>query len=70
MYRRMGAYENNKTSFNWRMRRLVEHGFLERHYVPETSKKYVYRVGEPNGTHMTERICCARMLSLAEKRSS
>ncbi len=42
----LGAYENNKTSFNWRVRRLVEHGFLEKHYVPEISKKYVYRIGE------------------------
>jgi hypothetical protein len=42
----LGAYENNKTSFNWRVRRLVEHEFLERHYVPEISKKYVYRIGE------------------------
>ena len=42
----LGAYENNKDSFNWRVRRLVEHGFLERHYVPEVSKKCVYRIGD------------------------
>jgi hypothetical protein len=40
----LGAYENNKDSFNWRVRRLVEHGFLEKHYVPEISKKSVYRI--------------------------
>src|SRR5262245_42337611 len=42
----LGSYENNKTSFNWRVRRLAEHGFLERHYLPEISKKYVYRIGD------------------------
>lgn len=42
----LGAYENNKDSFNWRVRRLVEHGFIEKHYVPEVSKKSVYRIGE------------------------
>jgi hypothetical protein len=42
----LGAYENNKDSFNWRVRRLVEHGFIEKHYVPEISKKSVYRIGE------------------------
>jgi hypothetical protein len=41
----LGAYENKKASFNWRVRRLAEHGFLERHYLPEISKKYVYRIG-------------------------
>jgi hypothetical protein len=42
----LGTYENKKPSFNWRVRRLVEHGFLERHYLPEISKKYVYRIGD------------------------
>ena len=34
----LGAYENNKDSFNWRVRRLVEHGFIEKHYVPSVDR--------------------------------
>ena len=41
----LGSYENKRPSFNWRVRRLVEHGFLERYYLPEISKKYLYRIG-------------------------
>ena len=46
----LGTYENKKPSFNWRVGRLVEHGFLERHYLPEISKKYVYRIGDRSAT--------------------
>src|SRR5436190_1540848 len=45
-FMRLGAYENNHNSFNWRVRRLVEHDFLERHYVAEISKNSVYRIGD------------------------
>jgi hypothetical protein len=60
----LGTYENKKPSFNWRVGRLAEHGFLERHYLPEISKKYVYRIGE-RATRFSE---FATLLPLASRK--
>jgi hypothetical protein len=42
---RIGSYELKRPLFNWRVRRLVEHGFLNRYYLAEVSQNYIYRVG-------------------------
>jgi hypothetical protein len=44
-FMRIGCYELKRPSFNWRVRRLVEHGFLNRYYLPEISQNYLYRIG-------------------------
>ena len=34
----LGCYEIKRQSFNWRVRRLVMHGFLLRHYLPALAR--------------------------------
>ena len=41
----IGNYERKRPSFNWRVRRLVEHEFLGRYYFPEIDPSYLYRIG-------------------------
>ncbi len=41
----IGNYERKRPSFNWRVRRLVEHEFLSRYYFPEIDSSYLYRIG-------------------------
>ena len=41
----IGNVERKRPTFNWRVRRLVEHEFLERYYLPEIDLSYVYRIG-------------------------
>src|SRR5438094_3494950 len=41
----IGNYERRRPSFNWRVRRLVEHNFLNRHYFPEIDRSYLYQIG-------------------------
>ena len=41
----LGCYEIKRQSFNWRVRRLVTHGFLLRHYLPAVARTYVYSIG-------------------------
>ncbi len=41
----LGCYEIKRQSFNWRVRRLVEHGFLLRLYQPAVARTYVYSIG-------------------------
>jgi len=51
-FMRIGGYEPKRSSFNWRVRRLVQHGFLERHYVPGITSGCVYRLGS-RATYLT-----------------
>ncbi len=41
----LGCYEIKRQSFNWRVRRLVMHGFLLRHYLPALARPYTYSIG-------------------------
>src|SRR6516165_10975493 len=41
----IGNYERKRPSFNWRVRRLVEHEFLSRYYFPEIDSSYLYCIG-------------------------
>src|SRR5262245_12214034 len=41
----VGNYERKRPSFNWRVRRLVEHEFLSRYYFPEVDSSYLYGIG-------------------------
>ena len=41
----IGNVERKRPTFNWRVRRLVEHDFLDRYYLPEIDLSYVYRIG-------------------------
>ncbi len=52
-FMRIGCYELKRPAFNWRVRRLVEHDFLKRHYLPEISQGYLYRIG-PRATCLRE----------------
>ena len=44
-FMRLGCYELNDNSFNWRVRRLVEHGFLIRQCVPAVTAELIYSIG-------------------------
>lgn len=52
-FMRLGSYEIKRSSFNWRTRRLVEHGFLHRDYLPEIARSYLYRIA-PQSALITE----------------
>jgi hypothetical protein len=41
----IGNYERKRPTFNWRVRRLVQHEFLNRYYFPEIDVSYLYRIG-------------------------
>lgn len=40
----LGHYESRRDVFNWRLRRLVHHGFIKRHQVPHISSEYLYSI--------------------------
>src|SRR5687767_4059370 len=40
----LGHYESRRDVFNWRLRRLVHHGFVKRHQVPYVSPNYLYSI--------------------------
>jgi hypothetical protein len=43
-FARLRGYELNDGSFNWRVRRLVENGLLERHSVRAVTPKLIYSI--------------------------
>jgi hypothetical protein len=44
-FMKWGCFELNDNSFNWRVRRLVEHGLLERQCVPAVTADMIYSIG-------------------------
>jgi hypothetical protein len=44
---RLGLYEFQRSSFNWRVRRLVESGLLERRSKLPYTEHYVYSMANP-----------------------
>jgi hypothetical protein len=46
-FMRLGLYEFQRSSFNWRVRRLVESGLLERHSKLPYTEHYVYSMANP-----------------------
>jgi hypothetical protein len=51
----LGCYELKRDSFNWRVRRLVESGLLDRHCVRPVTPRPVYSV-----THIAARLLADR----------
>jgi len=49
----LGHYESRRDVFSWRLRRLVQHGFVKRHQVPRVSPDYLYSISNP-GSHCLE----------------
>lgn len=49
----LGHYESRRDVFNWRVRRLVHHGLVNRHQVPHVSPDYLYSISNP-GSHCLE----------------
>ena len=43
-FMRLGKYESNRPTFNWRVRRLTEYGLTVRHTVPAAGKAFVYSI--------------------------
>ena len=41
----IGNVERKRPTFNWRVRRLVAHEFLNRYYIPEIDRSYLYQIG-------------------------
>jgi hypothetical protein len=44
-FMRLGGHELNRQCFNWRVRRLAEHGFVNRHDAPGLAAGAVYSIG-------------------------
>jgi hypothetical protein len=60
----IGNYERKRPSFNWRVRRLVEHEFLSRYYFPEIGSSYVYCIG----SRCSGLVGCAPFLPMRSRR--
>ena len=43
-FMQLGNHESNRSTFNWRVRRLTRHGLIARHTVPSASKAFVYSI--------------------------
>lgn len=41
---RLGGYERDRKVFNWRLGRLVAHGFVSKHHVPSAGVEAVYSI--------------------------
>jgi hypothetical protein len=41
---RLGGYERDRRVFNWRLRRLVVHGFISQHQAPSAGTEAVYSI--------------------------
>ena len=52
-------HEHSRESFNWRVKRLVEHRFLIRHNVPAFGRNYVYSVSREGAHHLCSKPECA-----------
>lgn len=44
-FMRLGCHEIRRQSFNWRIKRLVDHQMVLRHYVAAAANTYVYSIG-------------------------
>jgi len=40
----LGHYESRRDVFNWRLRRLVDHGLISRHLIPPISADHLYTI--------------------------
>lgn len=43
-FMRLGGYERDRKVFNWRLRRLVVHGFVSQHHAPSAGTEAVYSI--------------------------
>jgi len=43
-FMQLGKHASNRSTFNWRVRRLTRHGLIARHTVPSASKAFVYSI--------------------------
>ena len=43
-FTRLGKYESNRSTFNWRARRLTKYGLIAQHMVPSARKAFVYSI--------------------------
>lgn len=43
-YMKLGEHESKRWTFNWRIRRLVAHGLVNRHVVRSAGKDFVYSI--------------------------
>lgn len=41
-----GGHESERRSFNWRLKRLADHGFLKRHILSNAARSFVYSLTE------------------------
>src|SRR5260370_3537603 len=41
---KLGCHEVRRQSFNWRIKRLVDHGMVQRHYAPAAASTYIYSI--------------------------
>src|SRR5713101_3766015 len=43
-FMKLGCHEVRRQSFNWRIKRLVDHGMVQRHYAPAAASTYIYSI--------------------------
>jgi Replication-relaxation len=65
---RLGGWETSRKSFNWRIRRLVQHGFVEQHVEATFGTEYVYALTNSGADHL-EGMGDRFVISLKRKRT-
>lgn len=46
------GHETNRRCFNWRVKRLVDHGFLNRHVLSNAARSFVYSLAEEGASEL------------------
>jgi hypothetical protein len=53
-----GGHESKRRSFNWRVKRLVDHGFLKRHVLSNAARTFVYSLTEEGARELVNLDDC------------
>jgi hypothetical protein len=64
----LGCHEMRRQSFNWRIKRLVDHQLMLRHYIPTVASSYVYSIGMEGFLYLQGiGECCEGVVTLQSK---
>lgn len=68
----LGSFESCREAFNWRVKRLVAHGLLIRHQLPDFGRNFVYSLGPAGAIHLTNHgdSCSAVATGFSVRRDS
>jgi hypothetical protein len=71
-FMQLASFESCREAFNWRLKRLVAHGLLIRHQLPDYGRNFVYSLGPAGAIHLTNHgdSCSAVITGSSVRRDS